>query len=397
MLMTHQSFRTVRFGRGLGLLLLLVCMIFVLPAASGVVLAQDDAETTAEAEVTDTVEMPTTTATATSTVTATQTLTPTFTSTPTFTPTITPTQTPSLTPTPRFPDFLVRLSIEPTTTSGNFQPGDEITFTVRATNVGGGTLVNRSVRVTLIYDTEVFRDPSIDNISGSGTAEGSTITWIVDSFPEGEENSLAFTFKNTIRSDLKEGKEAKASASISTNFELQLAQSSVVTIPVVVTNAVPASAITGQVPQGEGLFQDSGSFALLIGAFFGIGALLIAALSGLVISRMEEDDAREHTFRGTTEVLLLLIVMFSVIVMGVQNAIDRESINAIIGGIVGYVAGRVSNRVSLPRELMDRLASSRDTGGQGTGGDGDKTDKGDAESKSEKTDKDTPNKPDANA
>ena len=60
-------------------------------------------------------------------------------------------------------------------------------------------------------------------------------------------------------------------------------------------------------------------------------------------------------FRNTSEILLLLIVLFSVIIMGVQNAIDRESINAIIGGIVGYVAGRVTSKTPKLADILSAV------------------------------------------
>ncbi|RPJ02577.1 MAG: hypothetical protein EHM39_01550 [Chloroflexi bacterium] len=78
----------------------------------------------------------------------------------------------------------------------------------------------------------------------------------------------------------------------------------------------------------------------------------VFVLGGLVIYRSRDDESKEAAFTGTTEIFLLLLVLFSVIIMGVQNAIDRESINAIIGGIVGYVAGRARTRMSLPAGLF---------------------------------------------
>lgn len=241
------------------------------------------------------------------------------------------------------------LIIEPRSTATSYAPDGEVKVTLRVSNIGESP-EDRPLTVVATYDTKTFKGQSEGSVAGGGTIDGNTVTWqIVNPLATGEANAREFSFRITVRSDLTENTRGTIRAAVSNQGGVVLAQ----TEPLRITVEVPQEArvaASSSVPQGEGLFQDSNSFALLIGLFFGFGALMVFGLSALVIYRSEDDEAKEQTFNNTAEIALLLIVLFSVIIMGVQNAIDRESINAIIGGIVGYVAGRVRTRV--PSGLM---------------------------------------------
>ena len=261
-------------------------------------------------------------------------------------------------PTEIFQPLSILLLIEPRTTTGSYSPGDELTFTLRVWNTGELT-EGRPIDVLLVYDTRTFRSPTEGSISEGGKVDGGTIAWTIEgNLLPGEDNVREFSFKTAVRSDLTAGVEGTVQAVVSNRGGVLLAQTDPLKIPiVVVTTPEPPAASTDTVPQGEGLFHESDSFSLLIGLFFGLGGFSVFLLGALMIYRTQDDDAKAQTFFGTTEILLLLIVLFSVIVMGVQNAIDRESINAIIGGIVGYVAGRATTRISAPRERIVRMPS----------------------------------------
>jgi hypothetical protein len=255
-------------------------------------------------------------------------------------------------PTDTFQPFITVLSVEPRNTTGTYSPENEIRFIVRLWNSGQQPEA-RPVRVQLIFDTETFTNATEENITEGGQIDEGTVTWrTTDVFLPGEESAREFILSTTVRADITENREGTVQVIVTNSSGVRLAGTEVMQIPIVVQQqdaAVETRDVSNTVPQGEGLFQNEGTFALLIGLFFGLGGLAIFGLGALIIYRIDDDDAKEHTFKGTTEILLLLIVLFSVIVMGVQNAIDRESINAIIGGIVGYVAGRVTNRITIPR------------------------------------------------
>jgi hypothetical protein len=59
----------------------------------------------------------------------------------------------------------------------------------------------------------------------------------------------------------------------------------------------------------------------------------------------EEDRASQRRLvRELIEGVIITAILFSVMVMGLQNALDQDSVNSIIAGIVGYVAGRVASQ-----------------------------------------------------
>ena len=259
-------------------------------------------------------------------------------------------------PTVTFQPLSVVLLVEPRNSQGTYNPSDKLKFSIRLWNTGN-LREDRQINVVLLYDTKTFRQPAEGSISDNGQSDEGTITWqIEDGIFPGEDSAKVFSFDTEIRSDLATSTEGTVQVVVSNRSGVMLAQTEPMHIPAVVaaeaTTTAPQTGSTVQVPQGEGLFHDSGSFALLIGLFFSLGLVGIFVLGGLVIYLAREDESKEQAFTGTTEIFLLLLVLFSVIVMGVQNAIDRESINAIIGGIVGYVAGRARSRVSLPLDLF---------------------------------------------
>ncbi len=273
-------------------------------------------------------------------------------------------------PTVTFQPLGVVLLVDPRSPQGSYSPSDNLKFSVRVWNTGN-LREDRLINVVLLYDTKTFRQPAEGSISDNGQSDGGTITWqIEDGIFPGEDSAKVFSFDTEIRNDLTTSTEGTVQVVVSNRAGVVLAQTDPLHIPAVVaaeaTTTAPQNGSTVQVPQGEGLFHDSGSFALLIGLFFSLGLIGIFVLGGLVIYLAREDESKEQAFTGTTEIFLLLLVLFSVIIMGVQNAIDRESINAIIGGIVGYVAGRARSRVSLPLDLLrgrDRPASPEASNG----------------------------------
>jgi hypothetical protein len=249
----------------------------------------------------------------------------------------------------------VVLLVEPRSPDGRYSPGNELKFSARVWNTGN-LREDRPINVVLVFDSKLFLPPSEGSVSDNGEVTEGTITWrIEDGIFPGEDSAREFSFKTQVLSDLTASTEGTLQVLVSNRAGVILAQTEPIRIPVVVVEATssgPPAGSTIQVPQGEGLFRDSGSFAILIGVFFSIGLIGVFVLGGLVIYLARNDESKEQVFTGTTEIFLLLLVLFSVIIMGVQNAIDRESINAIIGGIVGYVAGRARSRITLPLDLL---------------------------------------------
>jgi hypothetical protein len=61
------------------------------------------------------------------------------------------------------------------------------------------------------------------------------------------------------------------------------------------------------------------------------------------LDTVEERADHRRMVRELMEGIILTAILFSVMILGLQNALDQNSVNSIIAGIVGYVAGRVAS------------------------------------------------------
>lgn len=105
-------------------------------------------------------------------------------------------------------------------------------------------------------------------------------------------------------------------------------------------------------PQGSGILSGT-SVAVLIGGFLTFSMLAIAYVASRVLpSSAHERDTNNEEVRAShrrmvrelIEGVILTAILFSVMILGLQNALDQDSVNSIIAGIVGYVAGRVAGQ-----------------------------------------------------
>jgi hypothetical protein len=104
--------------------------------------------------------------------------------------------------------------------------------------------------------------------------------------------------------------------------------------------------------QGQGILSGS-TVAVLIGLFLAFGLLSLVYIGSRVLpgtpeERATEDEeerlAHRRLVRELVEGITLVAILFSVMILGLQNALDQDSVNSIIAGIVGYVAGRVASQ-----------------------------------------------------
>jgi hypothetical protein len=104
--------------------------------------------------------------------------------------------------------------------------------------------------------------------------------------------------------------------------------------------------------QGQGILG-SYAIALLIGIFLMLSLLSIVYVASRVLpgtpeereslDSVEERADHRRMVRELMEGIILTAILFSVMILGLQNALDQDSVNSIIAGIVGYVAGRVAS------------------------------------------------------
>jgi hypothetical protein len=230
--------------------------------------------------------------------------------------------------------------------------GDLVQVTVEYSNVGTEATSN------VVVSSQV--DPTQFEISQAGqngeiNTEQGTVTWRLPSVEAGTSGQVSYqirvrAFPEGLAVLTLEVKIASDQASAATR-QLQIA----ITAPTPEPGAAatPGSSVLFLPAQGQGLLT-SYSIAILVGAFLFLSLLALVYVASRVLpgtaeerealDTEEERSANRHLVRELVEGIVLTAILFSVMVLGLQNALDRNSINSIIAGIVGYVAGRVASQ-----------------------------------------------------
>lgn len=229
--------------------------------------------------------------------------------------------------------------------------GDLVEVTIQYSNVGTEATSNVVLRTKL--DPTQFEISQADQ-SGEIDAEQGTVVWKLPSVEAGESGEVSYQIR------VRAFPEGLAVLSVevgiasdqvqATGRQLQIA----ITAPTPEASApTPASSTVVLPAQGQGLLTPV-SIAVLVGAFLCLSLLAIIYVASRVLPSTsqerealdteEERAANRSLVRELVEGIVLTAILFSVMVLGLQNALDRNSINSIIAGIVGYVAGRVASQ-----------------------------------------------------
>lgn len=227
-------------------------------------------------------------------------------------------------------------------------PGDEVEYQITFANIGDEPAT--SVTVTADYNErflEVF-DPSD---GGRIDADAGVVTWMLSEVGAGQRTNLTFNARllalpdglPVINTGVKvESPDAPVDES---NPVLQLDTTA---------EATPEAGgeeetFTEQGPApGQGPL-DEFAVGLLLGGFLFLSLLAISFVATRVLTGPppdtdDERSARRQLVRELIEGFVLSLILFSVMLLGLQNALDKDSVNSIIAGIVGYVAGRVASQ-----------------------------------------------------
>jgi hypothetical protein len=233
---------------------------------------------------------------------------------------------------------------------GLADPGDTIEVNIQYSNVGTEPLDN--VVLTGKFDPAQFEITQADQ-NAVIDAEKGIVTWTLPSVDVGVSGNVVCQAKVRV---LPQGIAALAveisGASDETKlFSRQLPIATVASTPIGGATATPFSSEI-RPAQGQGLLT-SVSVAVLVGIFLCLSLLALVYVASRVLPSTAEErealdteverTANRNLVRELVEGIVLTAILFSVMVLGLQNALDRNSINSIIAGIVGYVAGRVSS------------------------------------------------------
>jgi uncharacterized repeat protein (TIGR01451 family) len=234
---------------------------------------------------------------------------------------------------------------------GLVDPGDTVQTTLQVANVGDEAATN--VVVTLLYPTDQFETV----LRGTGTDDPATgnVTWNLAEL--GSEEDQLLTFQTRVRVLPTGLGSLQISVTVSSSQTGLTRQDVVFPVDIPLATATPGAAATPSISetrpaQGQGILGSYG-VAFLIGAFLIMSMLSIIyvasrVLPGTAEERAEIDTLEERTdhrrmVRELVEGIVLTAILFSVMILGLQNALDQDSVNSIIAGIVGYVAGRVAS------------------------------------------------------
>lgn len=234
---------------------------------------------------------------------------------------------------------------------GLVDAGDTIQITLTYENIGSETATG----TVLTYEYDVSRLEILEmGQDGVDEQETGTITWQIGDLEQGGGDDVTFQARVlTIPSGTPNllGEVIISSDETDANTQHRLAVTSPTPTPLPVPT--PTAVFTETRPaQGEGLLS-SVSVAILIGGFLLLSLLSLTYVASRVLPSTPEerhaDDeesriAQRRLVREIVEGVILTAILFSVMVLGLQNTLDQDSVNSIVAGIVGYVAGRVASQ-----------------------------------------------------
>lgn len=239
-----------------------------------------------------------------------------------------------------------------TDADGLVDPGDTVLTTLQIANVGTEPATN--VIVTATYIPDLFE---ISGVGASGSDDPATgaLTWTIAQIEAGANQVVDF------QSRLRTLPAPGTSVVVVVSAESDQTVSSLreVAIPVDAPTPTSPAGPTGtpsvsetRPAQGQGILG-AYAVAFLIGTFLVLTILAIVYVASRVLPGTAEERADIETpeertdhrqmVRELVEGIILTAILFSVMVLGLQNALDQDSVNSIIAGIVGYVAGRVAS------------------------------------------------------
>jgi hypothetical protein len=231
-------------------------------------------------------------------------------------------------------------------------PGDTLRVTLQAANVG--TEAAESVAVAVSYDPTQIEIIGVDQ-DGRDLADDGLIAWTLPRLEAGGTQELSFDVR--VLSVTPGVASLIMRAAISTD-QIRGGEREIA-LPTDAPPLTPTAGPTGtpsiqevRPAQGQGILG-SYAIALLIGIFLLMSLLSIVYVASRVlpgtpeeretVDTPEERADHRRLVRELMEGIILTAILFSVMILGLQNALDQDSVNSIIAGIVGYVAGRVAS------------------------------------------------------
>ncbi len=237
--------------------------------------------------------------------------------------------------------------------NGKPDPGDIIKYIITYENISDV----QAIEVVLVDDYDQDYIESIANISADGRDNEDTITWNLTPVAAGAKDSASYDA--TLKSVFPPGpSNVENKATISGDNVETASDKEPVLVEVIPTptptpaptfTPVPTAAPTpstlkvqATIAQGEGPLSNTQITILL--AMLLVGGLVVVGF--MAFQTLTSDQAakdREH-IRCLIEGVILVVIFFSIIVLALHNAIERDGVISIVSAIVGYMLGRRAAR-----------------------------------------------------
>jgi hypothetical protein len=227
---------------------------------------------------------------------------------------------------------------------GKIDPGDTIKYNITYENIGDG----QAIEVVIVDDYDQDYIDSIANISADGRDDEDTITWNLGTVEAGAKASATLKSVFPPGSSNVENKATISGDNVETASDKATVLVEVIPTPTPAPTLTPAPTaaptpstlkVQETIAQGQGPLNNTQITILL--ALLLIGGLV--AVGFMAFKTLKSDGAakkdQEH-IRCLIEGVILVVIFFSIIVLALHNAIERDGVISIVSAIVGYMLGR---------------------------------------------------------
>jgi hypothetical protein len=240
---------------------------------------------------------------------------------------------------------------------GKIDPGDTIKYNITYENIGDG----QAIEVVIVDDYDQDYIDSIANISPDGRDDEDTITWNLGTVEAGAKASASYNA--TLKSVFPPGSgNVENKATISGHDVKSASDKEPVLVEVILTptptptpaptptctpapTAAPTAEkveVTQTKAQGEGPLTDIQITILLALSLIG-GLVVVGFMAFQTLTSGQAAKDREH-IRCLIEGVILVVIFFTIVVLALHNAMERDGVISIVSAIVGYMLGRRAAR-----------------------------------------------------
>jgi hypothetical protein len=234
---------------------------------------------------------------------------------------------------------------------GKPDPGDTIKYNITYENIGDG----RAIEVAIVDDYDQDYIDSIANISGDGRDDEDTITWNLGTVEAKKKDSASYNA--TLKSVFPPGSTNVENTATISGDNVETASDKATVLVEVIPTPTPAPTFTPAptaaptpstlkvqetIAQGEGPLNNTQITILL--AMLLIGGLVVVGFMAFQTLRSGGAAEDHEHIRCLIEGVILVVIFFSIIVLALHNAIERDGVISIVSAIVGYMLGRRAAR-----------------------------------------------------